>query len=82
MYNVFGIIVEDKPSELSLTSISVFGGLIIPVDWVKLIFFFSVKVSLLYFYSDGHREDDIAIMPTEEVALEEGECMNLASKRL
>ena len=35
-----------------------------------------------HFCSDGHSEDDIAIMPIEEVALEEGECMNLASKRL
>ena len=31
-----------------------------------------------HFRSDGHSEDDIEIMP---VALEEGECMNLASKR-
>ena len=35
-----------------------------------------------HFCSDGHSEDDIAIMPIEEVTLEEGECMNLASKRL
>ena len=32
-----------------------------------------------HFYSSGHSEDDIAI---EEVSLEEGECLSLASKRL
>ena len=29
-----------------------------------------------------HNEDDITIMPIEEVSLEEGECLSLASKRL
>ena len=40
--------------------------------------------SFLYqhFCSNGHNEDDITIMPIEEVSLEEGECLSLASKRL
>ena len=32
--------------------------------------------------SSSHSEDDIAIIPTEEVSLEEGECLSLASKWL
>ena len=32
--------------------------------------------------SNGHNKDDISIMPIEEVSLEEGECLSLASKRL
>ena len=49
----FGIVMEDKPSELScsyLTSSSVLGGLIIPADWVRLSLSmarFFVSVSLL-----------------------------------
>ena len=35
-----------------------------------------------HFCSSGHSEDDITIMPIEEVSLEEGECLSLASKRL
>ena len=35
-----------------------------------------------HFCSSGHSEDDITIMPIEEVSLEDGECMSLASKRL
>ena len=35
-----------------------------------------------HFCSNDHSEDDIAIMPIEEVSLEEGECLSLASKRL
>ena len=35
-----------------------------------------------HFCSSGHSEDDITIMPIEEVSLEEGECLCLASKRL
>ena len=35
-----------------------------------------------HFCSNNHSEDDIAIMPIEEVSLEEGECLSLASKRL
>ena len=35
-----------------------------------------------HFCSNGHSEDDIAIMPIEEVSLEEGECLSLASKQL
>ena len=33
-----------------------------------------------HFCSSGHSKDDIAIMPIEEVSLEEGECLSLASK--
>ena len=36
----------------------------------------------IHFCSSGHSEDDIAIMFIEEVSLEEGECLSLASKRL
>ena len=36
----------------------------------------------LHFCSNDHNEDDITIMPIEEVSLEEGECFSLASKRL
>ena len=32
------------------------------------------------FCSSDHSEDDIHIMPIEEVSLEEGECLSLASK--
>ena len=35
-----------------------------------------------HFCSNDHSEDDIAIMPIEEVSLEEGECLSLASKQL
>ena len=35
-----------------------------------------------HFCSNGRNEDDIAIMPIEEVFLEDGECLSLASKRL
>ena len=35
-----------------------------------------------HFCSDGHSEDDIAIMPIEEVYLRQGENISLASKRL
>ena len=34
------------------------------------------------FLLNDHSEDDIAIMPIEEVSLEKGECLSLASKRL
>ena len=35
-----------------------------------------------HFCSDGHSEEDISVMPLEEVKLEEGECNTLTSKRL
>ena len=35
-----------------------------------------------HFCSNDHNEDDITIMPTEEVSLEEGERLSLASKQL
>ena len=38
------------------------------------------KRAHIHFCSSGHSEDDIAIMPIEEVSLEEGECLSLASK--
>ena len=34
------------------------------------------------FCSNDHNQDDIIIMPIEEVSLEEGECLSLASKQL
>lgn len=34
-----------------------------------------------HFCSNGHSEEDITTMPIEEVSLEEGECLSLASKR-
>ena len=35
-----------------------------------------------HFCSNGHNIDDLAIMPIEEVFLDDGECLSLASKRL
>ena len=35
-----------------------------------------------HFCSNGHSIDDIAIMPIEELFLDDGECLSLASKRL
>ena len=35
-----------------------------------------------YFCSDGHSEEDILVMPLEEVTVKEGEHITLTSKRL
>ena len=37
--------------------------------------------TLIFFFSNGYSKDDIAIMPIEEVFLEDGECLSLASKQ-